>query len=285
MDWIIDFFGDVPTWFRATMLLGGVLLFWIIEGLIPLFKTPYKKYRHGGLNMFFTFTTAVINLGLAVALVGTSVYVSSNQIGIIYLFDAPLWLKAIVGIMILDLIGAWFIHFIEHKIKWMWLFHLIHHTDTNVDVTTGLRHHPGESIFRMAFTIAAIAFVGAPVWLAVLYQSFSALFTHFNHANISLPKKLDIALSYIFVTPNMHKIHHHYTQPYTDTNYGNIFAIWDRVFGTFASVDDPRSLIYGIDTHMESAENDQLGNLLAIPFQKYRTPSGKFSESKSEIKN
>lgn len=279
MDWIIDFFSDAPTWFRATMLFGGMLLFWIVEGLIPLFKTPYKKYRHAGLNLFFTFTTALINLGLAALLIGTCVYVSENEIGLIYLFEAPLWIKAILGVMLLDLIGAWFIHFIEHKIKWMWLFHLIHHTDTNVDVTTGLRHHPGESIFRMAFTIVAIALVGAPVWMAVLYQSLSAIFTHFNHANIRLPKKLDIILSYIIVTPDMHKVHHHYTQPLTDTNYGNIFAIWDRVFGTYASVDDARNLKYGIDTHMEPTENERLGNLLAIPFQKYRTPTGKFAEN------
>lgn len=282
MNWIIEFFSDAPIWFRTTMLLGGILLFWIIEGLIPLFKTPYKKYRHGGLNMFFTLTTAVINLGLATLLIGACVYVSNNEIGLIYLFEAPMWIKTLIGILLLDLIGAWFIHFVEHKIKWMWLFHLIHHTDTHVDVTTGLRHHPGESIFRMTFTIAAIVIIGAPVWMAIFYQSISALATHFNHANISLPKKLDTFLSYIFVTPNMHKVHHHYTQPYTDTNYGNLFSIWDRLFGTFANVEDSRSLKYGIDTHMNPKENNRLGNLLAIPFQKYRIPDEKFSNSQKK---
>lgn len=285
MNWIIDFFGDAPTWFRAMMLIGGVLLFWIIEGLIPLFNTPYKKYRHAGLNLFFTFTTALINLGLAALLISTCIYVSNNEIGLIYLFEADMWIKAIVGILILDLVSAWLIHFVEHKIKWMWLFHLIHHTDTNVDVTTGLRHHPGESIFRMTFTICAIAIVGAPVWMAVLYQSLSVLATHFNHANISLPKKMDQILSYILVTPNMHKVHHHYTQPYTDSNYGNLFSIWDRLFGTFRSVDDTRKLTYGIDTHMDAKENDHLGNLLRIPFQKYRTPSGKFAQSPKDSTN
>jgi len=98
------------------------------------------------------------------------------------------------------------------------------------------------------------------------------LFAHIPHANINLPKGLDKALSYIFVTPNMHKVHHHFTQPLTDTNYGNIFSIWDRIFGTFASVEDTRSLKYGIDTHMDPKENDRLINLLSIPFQPYRTP-------------
>lgn len=282
MDWIMDFFSDAPSWFRATMLFGGMLFFWIIEGLIPLFSTPYRKYSHASLNLFFTFTTALINLGLAGLLVATSFYVGSNEIGLIYLFEAPLWVKTIIAIVMLDFIGAWLIHWIEHKVKWMWLFHLIHHTDTHVDVTTGLRHHPGESIFRMIFTIMAIAIVGAPIWMAILYQSLSALFTHFNHANISLPKKLDHVLSYVFVTPDMHKIHHHYTQPLSDTNFGNLFAFWDRMFGTFAKVDDARELKYGIDTHMQPEENDRLGNLLAIPFQKYRTPIGKFSQTENK---
>jgi len=72
----------------------------------------------------------------------------------------------------------------------------------------------------------------------------------------------------------MHKVHHHFTQPLTDTNYGNIFAVWDRLFGTFAEVNDVRYLKYGIDTHMDPDENQHLGNLLTIPFQEYRPPTG-----------
>jgi sterol desaturase/sphingolipid hydroxylase (fatty acid hydroxylase superfamily) len=99
-----------------------------------------------------------------------------------------------------------------------------------------------------------------------------------------MPRKIDRALSWIFITPLMHKVHHHYTQPYTDTNYGNIFAVWDRAFGTFAQVDEMTELKYGIDTHMDPAENDNLGNLLKIPFQSYRPPVGsKFGDEEVEI--
>ncbi|WP_308706275.1 sterol desaturase family protein [Marinoscillum sp. MHG1-6] len=283
MNSLVDFFSDTPLWFRLTMLLGGIAFFWIIEMIIPLFTIPYRKIRHAGLNLFFNGTTALINLGLASLLVGSSVFVTNHEIGVLYLFEAPLWVKTILCVLLMDLIGAWFIHWLEHQIKWMWLFHLIHHTDTHVDVTTGLRHHPGESIFRMSFTILGVIITGAPIWMLMIYQSLSALFTHFNHANISLPDKLDRLLSWVFVTPNMHKVHHHYTQPLTDTNYGNMFSIWDRVFGTFAQVEDSRDLIYGIDTHTKPSENDNLGNLLAIPFQKYRPPTGKFvKEEKKE---
>ena len=108
----------------------------------------------------------------------------------------------------------------------------------------------------------------------MLYQSLSVLSTHITHANINMPKPIDTALSYVLVTPLMHKVHHHYQQPLSDTNFGNIFSVWDRMFGTFASVEDSKTLVYGVDTHMDAHENTSLKNLLAIPFQKYRTPEG-----------
>ena len=165
----------------------------------------------------------------------------------------------------------------------MWKFHLIHHSDTHVDVTTGLRHHPGETVFRIVFTILAVVIVGAPMGIVMLYQSLSVLFAHITHANIRVPVKVDRTFSYLFVTPLMHKVHHHYQQPLTDTNYGNIFSIWDRLFGTYAQVPDSSALIYGIDTHMDPKENDEIGSLLAIPFQKYRVPpNAKFGEKQNQ---
>ncbi|HNK99441.1 MAG TPA: sterol desaturase family protein, partial [Chitinophagales bacterium] len=85
---------------------------------------------------------------------------------------------------------------------------------------------------------------------------------------------LDKGLSWLIVSPNMHKVHHHYMQPYTDSNYGNIFSFWDRVFGTFKHL-QPKQIVYGIDTHMGVEENSKIGNLLQIPFQPYRKPGGK----------
>ena len=279
MDAFIEFFENIPTSFRTGLLLGGIVIFWILEGVIPLFAFQYKKFRHAGLNLFFTMCTAIIGFGLAGVLLAASNWASSNQFGLLYLVEMPLWAQIVVGVMLLDMIGAYAIHWLEHQVKWMWKFHLVHHSDTTVDVTTGLRHHPGETVFRIGFTILAVVIVGAPIWMVMLYQSFSVLFAHITHANINMPDKVDRALSYVFVTPNMHKVHHHYTQPLTDTNYGNIFSIWDRVFGTFASVENTSSLKYGIDTHMDPKENDRLSNLLKIPFQPYRTPEGsKFGE-------
>ena len=275
MDWIVDFFGNIPTEFRAGILVGGLVLFWVLEGTLPLFNFKYKKVRHAGLNLFFTLCTMIIGFGLASVLLAASDYVSANQFGLLYLVELPLWAQLVVGVLFMDLLGAYFIHWTEHKVKWMWKFNVVHHSDTTVDVTTGLRHHPGETVFRISFTILAVIVIGAPMWIIMFYQSLSVLFAHITHANINIPRSLDRALSWIFITPLMHKVHHHYQQPLTDTNYGNIFSFWDRIFGTFAQVDDTKELIYGVDTHMKAEENDRMSNLLKIPFQPYRQPEGK----------
>lgn len=275
IDSLISFFEDVPTTFRAGVLIGGIFIFWVMEGVIPLFQFRYNKYRHAGINLTFTLFTAIIGFGLAGVLYATSTWVAANEFGLLYLVEMPLWVQVILGVMLLDFVGAWLIHWIQHKVKWMWKFHLIHHSDTTVDVTTGLRHHPGETLFRIFFTILGVFLIGIPIGIVMLYQSLSVLFAHLTHANINMPRKVDRALSFVFITPNMHKVHHHYAQPLTDTNYGNIFAIWDRLFGTYAEVNSPDEIKYGIDTHMDPKENEDFVNLLKIPFQKYRPPTGK----------
>ena len=279
MDQIVEYFRTIPSSHRSIILVGGIAFFWIIESAVPLFRFKYSKVRHAGINIFFTLTTIIINFALAFILLKSSDWAVANHFGILqWLPEMPLWLFAIAGLLLLDLIGAWLVHWAEHKVKWMWRFHLVHHTDTHVDTTSANRHHPGESVFRFVFTTVGVVLAGAPMWLVFMYQSISVLLSQFNHANIVIPKWLDNAMSWVLVSPDMHKVHHHYVQPYTDSNYGNIFSIWDRLFGTFKTIDRDK-LIYGIDTHMKPEENDRLGNLLKVPFQTYRPPVGaKFSE-------
>jgi sterol desaturase/sphingolipid hydroxylase (fatty acid hydroxylase superfamily) len=170
------------------------------------------------------------------------------------------------GLLLLDLVGAYSVHFIEHKIKWMWKFHMVHHADTHVDTTTANRHHPGESVFRAVFTMIGIIVCGAPMWLVMMYQSLSVVLTQFNHANIRLPLRLDKALSWVIVSPNMHKVHHHHLRPQTDSNYGNIFSVWDRLFGTFNDT-AVENIVYGLDV-LDGAKDEKLDFQLGVPFNK-----------------
>ena len=117
METIITFFEDVPTTFRAFILIGVIFIFWVMEGVIPLFQFTYNKIRHAGVNLTFTLFTAIIGFGLAGVLYFTSYWVTENEFGFLHLADFPLWAKIIIGVMLLDFMGAWLIHWIEHKIK------------------------------------------------------------------------------------------------------------------------------------------------------------------------
>jgi sterol desaturase/sphingolipid hydroxylase (fatty acid hydroxylase superfamily) len=145
--------------------------------------------------------------------------------------------------------------------------HIIHHADNNVDVTTGLRHHPLESVFRGLFFMIGIFIAGLPMYGVMIYQTLVVFFTAFTHANISLPPVIDKALSYILVSPNMHKVHHHWKQPYTDSNYGAVFSIWDRLFHTFSTM-DPKELKYGLDRYYPNEKDEDFMELMKRPFQK-----------------
>jgi len=272
MNEIISYFSTIPTLHRSLILAGGITLFWLIENAFPLFNFNYKKWQHAGINIFMTLTTIIVNFSLAFILLKTSDWTIANNFGVLqWLPQMPLWLYAMIGLLLLDLIGAYLVHLVEHKVKFLWRFHLIHHTDTWVDTTSGNRHHPGESVIRFLFTTLGVLIVGSPMWMVFMYQTISVVSTQFTHANISLPKKLDAFLSYFIVSPNMHKVHHHYMLPYTDSNYGNIFSVWDRLFGTFMYL-PKEEIVYGIDTYMEPEDNNQLNNLLKIPFKNQRSP-------------
>ena len=264
MEQIVQYFSTIPSLHRALILAGGITFFWVIEGIVPLFSFRYSKWKHASINIFFTITTIVVNFAFALLIVKTSDWAIANKFGLLQIVVLPTWVIMIGGMLLLDLVGAYFIHFIEHKIKWMWKFHMVHHADTYVDTTTENRHHPGESVFRAVFTTIGVLVCGAPMWLVMLYQSMSAVLSQFNHANMRIPLWIDNALSWVIVSPNMHKVHHHYVRPQTDSNYGNIFSIWDRLFGTF-NYTPVEQLRYGLDV-LEDTTHQDLRYQLNIPF-------------------
>ena len=273
METLFNYFETIPSSHRSLLLVGGITFFWLLEGALPLFLFNYKKWKHAIPNLFFTATTVIINFSLAFLLLFTADWVQINNFGIInWMPKMPLWLYIFLGVVLLDFFGAYLAHYTEHKIKPLWMIHLVHHSDHKVDTTTANRHHPLESIIRFVFTLFGVLIVGAPIAVVMIYQSLSLVFTQFNHANIKMSKSLDKFLSYVIVSPDMHKVHHHNLLPYTDANYGNIFSIWDRLFGTYMDLDREK-IVYGVDTFPDEKINSSLKELLKQPFQQYKKPT------------
>ena len=273
MQTIIEYFETIPSSHRTLLLISGLSFFWILENNVSLFRFKYNKWKHAIPNLFFTLTTIIINFLLAFLLLSISDTVTSNKFGLLnWLPILPIWINVFLGILFLDLIGAYLPHWLEHKIKPLWMIHLVHHSDHQVDTTTANRHHPLESLIRFTFTLIGVLITGANIGIVMLYQSISLISTQFNHANIKLPKRVDLFLSYFFVSPDMHKTHHHYRLPFTDSNFGNIFSIWDRLFGTYKAFSREK-LIYGVDVFFDENANGKIETLLKQPFQPYSKPT------------
>ncbi len=265
---VIHYFSDLEQrpLERMAILVGGLLFFWILEGAIPVFSLQYRttKLNHAAVNFAFTVIHLIIHSLLAIFIVWLSDWCQVHSFGIVHWTNANIAWSVLIGVLALDF-SSWWVHWVMHRQPLLWRFHLIHHSDTKVDVTTGLRHHPGDSLLRGLFFILFIFISGAPMYAVMIYQTLVVAFTAFTHANISLPTIIDKWLSYVLVSPNMHKVHHHRLQPYTDTNYGAVLSIWDHLLGTFAHL-PMQDIRYGIDRYYPAEKDEELGTLLKKPF-------------------
>ena len=266
MNNFLEFWNHISSGLRVLILLSGMIIFWLVEGYYPLFSFSSGRVKHAGVNLVFLGATLILNVIFGFTTIKISAWGEQHQFGLFYLVKMPVWLMLILATFMLDFFGQYAPHYLMHKVKWMWKFHMIHHSDTKVDVTTGTRHHPGEWLFREFSVIIGILILGIPVGYYFFYRSLSGFFTHFNHANIRVPPAIDKPISWIFVSPNMHKVHHHYKRPYTNSNYSNIFSLWDRMFGTFV-YDDPKNLKYGLDV-LDDKSDEDLSYQFKIPFDK-----------------
>jgi len=266
MDSFLSFFETMPVWMKAGWVFFVLVFFWILEGYYSLVVLKYKKWKHAKVNLILLFFVMLINVIFGIATIGLFLWLENSSFGLLNLFSLPILVELILSILVLDLIAQYGVHYLLHKVKWMWRLHIVHHSDKNVDATTGTRHHPFDFIIRETFALIAVVIMGMPISFYLFYRILSVLFTYFTHANIALPKELDKGLSFIIVSPNMHKFHHHFQLPWTDSNFGNMFSIWDRLFGTFV-YDETSKIKYGIDI-ADHINDENILIQLGIPFNK-----------------
>lgn len=269
---LLNFLSHSSEEIQALLFSGILLVCWNIENVAGL-SMGYKKWNHAGLNAKFVITNIPLQFLLGFAFAKVILYTTNHHFGLLY--NLPIkknnLLLFIASFILLDL-GEYIYHVLMHKFKRLWMFHLVHHTDTVVDVSTTFREHPGENIIRNVITLAWIALGGIGFWALFLRQLIQIISNLFSHMNYRLPQKLDNIVGLIFITPNLHHVHHHYQQPYTDCNYGDVLSIWDRMFGTFKRMKD-KEIFFGVDTYMDEKENGRYLSLLKIPFGKYKKRS------------
>jgi sterol desaturase/sphingolipid hydroxylase (fatty acid hydroxylase superfamily) len=249
---------------RLLILIGLCGLLWAFESIIPLYRFRNSRLRHALPNVGLTLMLVITNLSLSFSSAYLADFSVRNGIGLFAFLRFSSWTQIIFGVAALDLF-AYYAHVLLHK-SWLgWQFHRVHHSENAVDVTTAFRQHPGETVWRIFWQLAAIVVFGIPLWIVIVYLIFSGLNAELEHANIRLNFRIDRFLRLLIVTPNMHKVHHSRDQRETDSNYSNIFSIWDRLFGTYTSSIDFRTLNYGLDG-FDVKEKQTLTGLLKMPF-------------------
>ena len=249
---------------RLLALIVGAAVLWCIESLIPIYVYEKHRLRRALPNIALTSLLVVTNLALSVVTASVANFAYSKGLGLFFMFALPSWLSTLFGVMSLDLF-TYFAHVSMHKTSLGWRFHRVHHSDKEVNVTTAFRQHPGETVWRILWYVLAIATFGIPPWVVVVYLVISTLNAQLEHTNIRLFAPLDRALRLLLVTPNMHKVHHSREQTETDSNYSNIFSIWDRVFATYTPTVNFGRLSYGLDG-FDDAKKQTLPALLKLPF-------------------
>jgi len=179
--------------------------------------------------------------------------------------EAGFWLHLALAFLVLDALN-YVLHRAMHAVPLLWRLHALHHTDLALDVSTTIRHHPLEAVFTAAIIGVAGAVLGCSAFEVAVYGIVETLVQLIGHADVRLANPLDRALGTVFVTPRFHRIHHSSARAETDSNYGQVLAFWDRLFGTLGGyADESRGTIeYGLKSFRDS-RSQRLDQLLLLP--------------------
>lgn len=237
----------------------------LLETVVPLHARGRWARAHLAPNLALTFITFGTSLVLNIGLVMLLSWLEPRRLGLLHVWPLHPLVGGTVSVLVLDF-SFYVAHVAMHRLPSFWRYHRVHHSDPAVDVTTTIRQHPGETVIRYAFMGAFAVAIGAgPVAFGV-YRAWSALNGLAEHANIRVPRWIDELLSLITTWPNMHKIHHSRVARETNTNYSNIFSLWDRLFLTFTPSRHGTDVSYGLDG-LDDAATQTTAGLLALPFR------------------
>jgi sterol desaturase/sphingolipid hydroxylase (fatty acid hydroxylase superfamily) len=237
----------------------------VLETLVPFRSSSWRGKGRLAANLGLTATTLALNFALGVLSALGSNWLRDHRLGLFSGTPAgTLWLL-VVGVVALD--GSSYVaHRLMHALPGWWRVHRVHHADPFVDVSTALRQHPLETVIRFTFMTAPAWLLGLPVAVVAVYRALSATNALLEHANVKVWPALDRVLTVAVVTPNMHKVHHSRERAETDSNYGNVLAVFDRLGGTFTSSARCAQIEYGLDGY-DDREAQRFTRLIRLPLE------------------
>lgn len=218
---------------RITSYLSVLVLMAMWEFVAPHRpRTVSKICRWGGNLTIVVLNTVIARLLFSGGAVSVAVMAQERGWGLLSLVDGPVWLETAMAILALDFIIYWQ-HRLFHVVPLFWRFHMMHHSDLDLDVTSGVRFHPVEIVLSLAVKAAAVMALGASPLAVMIFEVVLNATSLFNHSNVAIPQGVDRLLRRMVVTPDMHRIHHSANVRETNSNYGFNVSWWDRLFGTY----------------------------------------------------
>ncbi|MCR9090439.1 MAG: sterol desaturase family protein [Proteobacteria bacterium] len=257
---------EFDTTFRLALFVGGIAAFGWLERMYPRRPRTQARHRwpvHAGLALVGALATALVPLGVA----GAALWAQAEGIGLLQQFALPSWLTVLIAWLLLDA-AIYGQHRLMHRFGWLWRWHRVHHTDTELDASSALRFHPGELLLSVAYKMAVVVLLGAPPLAVLLFEALLAFAALFNHANWALRPKADRWLRHLLVTPDMHRVHHSTVRDETDSNFGNVLSVWDRLFRSYR--DAPRDGQLAMRIGQDEDREPQAQRLRALLMQPLR---------------
>lgn len=243
---------------------------WVAESIAPLFAGRDRRGSHLLANLGLAGVDALVATAFATLLLLVRGWAQTRHLGLLDALAVPGWLHWVLAITLFDCWQYW-LHRLMHRVPVLWRVHSVHHTDAELDVTTGVRFHPAETAAGFAARLVVVPLLGMTLPELLAWEALALPVVLFHHANVRLPETFDRRLRWLVVTPRMHVLHHSRWQPETDSNYSALLSVWDRLFGTYRALPHPETIALGLDGWREH-EWRTLAGMLTAPFR--RSPSG-----------
>ena len=283
-------------WFdrKAFPVLAGVVAgLYLLEEILVLREQQQSKIRRSAVNTAVAASGfAVVRAALLPVMVWTAEEAERRRFGIVHWLRLPRPLQYAAGFLLLDYTNyLW--HVCTHRVPFLYRLHQVHHSDMDMDVTTGFRFHLGEQVFSIAFRGGMIGLIGAPADLVLGYEAVFEGCTAFHHSNLRLPVAAEELLDKIMITPRVHGIHHSIVKEEFNANFGVVFPFWDWLHGTRRTEVPQEHITIGIPAWRDPAELT-VRRLHEMPFEPtrpwrlpdggvpYRLPGGRLAEVVSD---
>ncbi len=233
----------------------------------PFFRGRPEPAGRIPVNVLFGAMNAGLAALLPLSTVLPAAWAAAHGIGLFHRLALPFALAAGATFALRSL-ATYLVHRLSHAVPWFWRVHRVHHADTALDLSTGLRNHPLELAIVAPLLAAATVALGLDPATLLLYEALALPFALWTHANLRLPPGIDRRLRWLLVTPSMHHLHHSSLRREADTNYGDLFSLWDRVFGTYHSKEasDVAEMDFGLGEHRDDLEHHLSAQIIA-PFR------------------